>query len=145
MQRFIRNIFIISFFYKSRSIFVMVYLNTPSDKCQIIVVQNRTLEFKDGVKNHNLVFEISYKFYIISCLFHIQAKEMDKNEWAHRLFTCSYSCSDYEDEVIYDWGLLNDILMEGANVYLVFMQSNIIQMKYGKLPFKSKCNVDIFI
>lgn len=40
-----------SFFYRSRSIFVIVYLNTPSDKCQIIVVQNRTLEFKDGAKN----------------------------------------------------------------------------------------------
>lgn len=68
---------------------------------------------------------------------------MDKNEWAHRLFRCSYSCSDYEDEVICDWGLLNDILMEGANVYLVFIWPNIIQMNCGKFHFKSKCNVDI--
>lgn len=75
-----KNIFIISFFYRSRSIFVIVYLNTPSDKCQIIIVQNRTLEFKDGAKNLNLVFEINYKFYIIFYLLHIEAREMDKNE-----------------------------------------------------------------
>lgn len=135
-----RNISIISFFYRSRSIFVIVYLNIPSDKCQIIIVQNRTLEFKDGAKNPSLVFEINHKSYIISCLLHIEAREMDKNEWAHRLFTCSYSCSDYEDEAIYDWGLLNDILMEGANVYLVFMWSNIIQMNCGNF-FALKGNV----